>query len=71
MLQHYDNWTRFTIDVITLIIIVVVGIRFIGMNRPKDLKYVYIQMVLLFIAQSLYCVRSTYRVVLDDRSYFG
>ena len=37
----------------------------------KDLTMVYVQLALLFIAQVLYCIRSSSRVYESDASYFS
>lgn len=65
-----ENWVRFIIDILTLLMIVCVG-GYIGTKRVKDLKYVQMQLLLLLIAQLLYCTRSFARVFMNDVSYFG
>ena len=68
--QDVDNWVRFVIDILTLFLIVGVG-SYIGAKRVRDLRYVQIQLFLMLLSQLLYCTRSSARIVVNDRSYFG
>ena len=68
--QLLDNWFRFILDFITLLSIIVLS-GYIFLRRPKNMKLVYVQLVLLFTAQVLYCIRSAARIYTNDTTYFG
>ena len=39
--------------------------------KNGELRYVYFQLGILFVAQILYCIRSSTRIAENDDSYFG
>ena len=69
--QGRVNWVKFIIDCLTLILILSV-VGYIALKgRTSELKYVQLQMLLLLLAQILYCIRSFSRFYAQDVTYFG
>ena len=69
--QLVVNCVRFAVDVATLLLILFAS-TYIGLKgRFRELKYIDIQMVLLLVAQVLYCMRSFWRFYKGDDTYFG
>ena len=57
-------------DLLTLVVIVLFGI-YIFLKRNRHLKNVYLQLILLLVAQILYTIRSFYRLWYQDVTYKG
>ena len=68
--QSVQNWIRYFVDNVCLVLILVVIYK-VGFRRYKELRKVYVQLILLLLAQLLYCTRSSARLYLDDRTYLG
>ena len=58
------------LDYSTLLLLLGVLATIFKRNTP-DVKYVWIQVILLLLAWLLFCVHSTGRVVLNDVSFRG
>ena len=73
--QEIDNWIRFPVDIATLFLIIGTFFYILLVKKQPvkkgDLRYVYFQLAILFVAQVLYCIRSTTRIAENDVTYFG